>query len=688
MSRRLSFSLFCLLLLLLAGAPLSANTDYEFGTDWTAHYFNNTTLSGEPVYTEMLPTGINVNWGTGSPNAAVATDNWSARITSTQVFNEATYEFVVSSDDGVRVFIDGSLVWDRFIARVLTTDRFQVGMTAGTHQLTVEYLELVDQAALQFQYFQLGVSSGITGRVTDTTGAGIQGAHISSYTTNGAFVNVGITDGAGYYALNLSPGDYRLVAEKSGYLITYYDGKYNFWSATDVNVSGVTPDINFTLAQPGCITGTLTLPDSVTPADFDQIYVYRAGDPPESSYYDATAFGVTDANGIYTVCYLVPGQYRVEAYDPSNTYPNTFYSGQFIISAAPLVAVNSGETTNGVNFSYLTYGSTAPVLNAPAGEYADSPTEFDWTGVEGADWYHLWLSSQSGKVLENWHNPADVCADTACSVALAELPSGAYRWWAQAWDGETGYGEWSPATWFYVAFQSPPTPLQPSGAVETVTPTFSWNELPGATWYEIWVTDPDGNGTSYWIEAAEACANQLCQTMPLTIGAGNYRWWVQGWSAELGFSGWSGELRFALPSAEPTPLIPFGEVAVDKPGFSWTEVARAEWYYMVIMNESNTPVLQRWYPANLICNGAMCTVNNQITLANGSYRWWIVGWNQVAGLGYWSSEAAFTVAVPAAPLTDIGDPGLETIAPTPTIAEPDPAMPGGPGISDPGLVAP
>lgn len=142
----------------------------EFGTGWTAQYFNNPDLQGTPVFSEALPTGINVNWGTGSPNPAVPVDNWSARFQSVQIFNQGTYEFVVSSDDGVRVFIDGAPVWDRFVGRVLTTDRFQLNMTPGSHQIVVEYVEFVDQAAIQFQYFQIATQPGLTPGFGQTPG--------------------------------------------------------------------------------------------------------------------------------------------------------------------------------------------------------------------------------------------------------------------------------------------------------------------------------------------------------------------------------------------------------------------------------------------------------------------------------------------------------------------------------------
>ena len=159
-----------LLLALVIGGMISADSLQESGINWTATYYNTADLSGPVVYTEQLPTGINVNWGTASPNPAVGVDNFSGRFTSVQLFNQGVYEFVISSDDGVRLFIDGVLVLDKFIGRVLTTDRIQQSLTAGTHSLTVEYMELVDQAALGVQWFQISGGAGGTPGLTPGVG--------------------------------------------------------------------------------------------------------------------------------------------------------------------------------------------------------------------------------------------------------------------------------------------------------------------------------------------------------------------------------------------------------------------------------------------------------------------------------------------------------------------------------------
>ncbi|MCL4251931.1 MAG: SH3 domain-containing protein [Anaerolineae bacterium] len=152
MSKRNAIIVFFALALVLLSLPaLQVNAD--FGTNWTATYYNCTDFNCSAVATQTGVNGINFNWGTSSPFQGVNSDNFTVRFESVQTFQQGTYEFVAASDDGIRVYIDGALVLDKFIGRVFTTDRFQQTLTAGAHTLRVEFLELIDQAQVQFQYF-------------------------------------------------------------------------------------------------------------------------------------------------------------------------------------------------------------------------------------------------------------------------------------------------------------------------------------------------------------------------------------------------------------------------------------------------------------------------------------------------------------------------------------------------------
>ncbi len=136
----------------------------DFGTNWSGTFFNDATLgsSGAVGVPVAGINGLNFQWGTGAPTIngvpvpGIGTDNFSARFTSTQALTPGTYNFIVTSDDGVRVYINGALVLDKFIGRPVTTDSFTQVISTSPVNMTVEYFEGIDQAQLQFQWFLVG----------------------------------------------------------------------------------------------------------------------------------------------------------------------------------------------------------------------------------------------------------------------------------------------------------------------------------------------------------------------------------------------------------------------------------------------------------------------------------------------------------------------------------------------------
>jgi hypothetical protein len=160
MIRRLLFPVLLMALALVGGHALAQT----FGTGWSVQFFNNTEFSGTPVLSQVLPSGVNFNWGFGSPATGVEVDNWSARFQSVQQFNAGTYEFIIAADDRARVFIDGQQVFERLSGGPLWTERFQYTFAAGGHTILIEFVEITGEAALQFQWVQLGAGTpGFTG---------------------------------------------------------------------------------------------------------------------------------------------------------------------------------------------------------------------------------------------------------------------------------------------------------------------------------------------------------------------------------------------------------------------------------------------------------------------------------------------------------------------------------------------
>lgn len=132
-----------------ATAPCTAFVSAE---RWRGEYFNNLELSGKPALVQDEGDGrLNFDWGLKSPESScgVTADNFSARWTRTAVFVEGVYQFNVAADDGVRIFIDGQLKFDRWRDQMLT-ETFDVLFSGGNHQIRVEYFDRWGSAALKF----------------------------------------------------------------------------------------------------------------------------------------------------------------------------------------------------------------------------------------------------------------------------------------------------------------------------------------------------------------------------------------------------------------------------------------------------------------------------------------------------------------------------------------------------------
>jgi hypothetical protein len=105
---------------------------------YRAEYFANKTLSGTAVSTACETAPLNRNWGNGGPTGA-GSNNFSARWTGSVAFVGGTTTFTAASDDGMRVWLAGVLIVDRWSGAGTTTVTRNV--TAGAHTVKVEYFE-------------------------------------------------------------------------------------------------------------------------------------------------------------------------------------------------------------------------------------------------------------------------------------------------------------------------------------------------------------------------------------------------------------------------------------------------------------------------------------------------------------------------------------------------------------------
>ena len=120
-------------------------------TAWRGEYFSGVLLAGAPVLSRN-DERVQFNWGAGSPDPAVPADNFSARWTRTIEFAAGVYDFSVSADDGVRLYVDNLLLIDAWQTGAGQARTREVNLAAGLHVLRVEYFEATGAAAVNFSY--------------------------------------------------------------------------------------------------------------------------------------------------------------------------------------------------------------------------------------------------------------------------------------------------------------------------------------------------------------------------------------------------------------------------------------------------------------------------------------------------------------------------------------------------------
>lgn len=101
--------------------------------------------------TRVDPT-VNFSWGSGSPDPSIAPDTfsvrWSGRV---KADHSETYTFYATANDGVRVWVDGRQIINRWIDGAQTNSG-SISLQAGWHDMTMEYYEGSKTASARLEY--------------------------------------------------------------------------------------------------------------------------------------------------------------------------------------------------------------------------------------------------------------------------------------------------------------------------------------------------------------------------------------------------------------------------------------------------------------------------------------------------------------------------------------------------------
>ena len=119
----------------------------------TARYYNNCCLSGTTV--DKIDSGIKMDRGQGAPTEGIDKEYWSVRWTGQiELPRSGTYNFEFIHDDGIRLWVDGDLLIDKYHSRGgggHSTASFSAP-SSGKYPLRIEFMDIYDESECIFSW--------------------------------------------------------------------------------------------------------------------------------------------------------------------------------------------------------------------------------------------------------------------------------------------------------------------------------------------------------------------------------------------------------------------------------------------------------------------------------------------------------------------------------------------------------
>lgn len=491
-----------LMLVALHGAAPAAAAN----TVWTARYWDNRSLTGDPVVVRE-EADLNHDWGGGAPHTLVGDDDFSARWTRTLNVPAGSYRFTATLDDGMRVWVDNVLIIDSWMDSQVRSLSSDVYLTSGDHQLKVEYYEAGGQAVAKLSWTQVGGQAPLP--IANWKGEYFNNVSLSgnpAVTRDDARID--FNWGGGAPASGVAADQFSVRWTRT---LTLEGGRYRFTVQAD---DGARLWVNNRLiinewhdASAGTYIAEIDLPGGAIPVQFE--YYENQGGAFVLLAYDRISGGGSGWTGAY--------------------YNNRTLSGTPALTRAD-AAINfnwgTGSPATGINSDDFSVRWTRS-QNFTAGRYRFS--------VSSDDGARLWVNGRL--LIDAWYDH-----EAQAFTGEIDLPGGSVPLQLEYY--EHGGGARVQLTWTAVSTQPPSTPQPPtSGAGGTGTvvssrlnvrtgPGLQYNILGqlvlgqsvGLTGYRSadanWVTITF-NGAQAWISAKPAYLQTAANVSTFPVWQGN-----------------------------------------------------------------------------------------------------------------------------------------------------------------------
>ena len=334
-------------------------------------------------------------------------------------------------------------------------------------------------------------------------------------------------------------------------------------------------------------------PNSISPTSFVQTTTtptFSWTATPGAAYYQLTVLDQSEQNSVALTVPQVTGttytpttplinghdyQWYVQAYVLYNGIP---YPSQ---ASAPLV------------FSIAPAGATTLLSPSIGATLTTATPTFQWSAVAGAALYGMTVIDLTTGA--NVINDSHLTTLTSYNLGVP-LPTGHLYEWSVQVPGVSN----SPTAEFTIAVPGAqtgnlvtPTLLGPTRLVNTTTPTFQWQPIPGATGYSLYVfsENPIGSITSSVFPPVQTSNTSFTPATGFLSPSGAYLWWVTADDNAGDVSLSPKPLDFGVaeetgPVGTPIPLSPSGTITTFNPTLQWVPVANAFSYGVTVIDQT------------------------------------------------------------------------------------------------------
>jgi hypothetical protein len=344
---------------------------------FTGCYYNNVTLSGNPVFVRT-DSQINFYWGNGSPDPSLPPLDFSARWSGNFMFSQGTYTFSVVASDGMRLYLDGNMIINAWRDQAPNVYNASQTVSQGSHLVVVEYYEKLGGATAQVSW-------------QNNSPGNSQAPVISSFLSTPANVTSGNpatlawnVSGATSVSIDNGMGD---VTNRSS--ITAYPAQTTNYTLTASNSSGsstaiatVTVTASMVDTQPPTVP-TLISATAIGPTEVDLAWLGSSDNIGVAGYQitrngsvvgsvPGTALAWNDTTVSAGATYI----YTIKAYDAAGNYSVASNGVQVTTPTAPqLPGACPAPATNAFTGCYY---SNQTLSGNPAYSRTDSQINFYW----------------------------------------------------------------------------------------------------------------------------------------------------------------------------------------------------------------------------------------------------------------------------------------------------------------------